>query len=122
MSRPVESQRGWSAAPVRHGVSAIRSGERRTLALVFYDRIGSGRERDAGRLRHEVRATACGDLPGTTLRRDHAARAALAATAATASAAATPHAGLLLEGVPSQQDKALIELLAREIRQPALTD
>jgi uncharacterized protein len=35
--RPVESKRGWSAAPVRHGVSAIRSGERYTLALVFHD-------------------------------------------------------------------------------------
>ena len=35
--RPVASQRGWSAAPVRHGVSAIRSGERHTLALVFHD-------------------------------------------------------------------------------------
>jgi hypothetical protein len=35
--RPVPSQRGWSAAPVRHGVSAIRSGERHTLALVFHD-------------------------------------------------------------------------------------
>jgi hypothetical protein len=35
--RPVASTRGWSAAPVRHGVSAIRSGERHTLALVFHD-------------------------------------------------------------------------------------
>ncbi|WP_083449932.1 2OG-Fe(II) oxygenase [Luteipulveratus mongoliensis] len=35
--RPVESKRGWSAAPIRHGVSAIRSGERHTLALVFHD-------------------------------------------------------------------------------------
>lgn len=35
--RPVRSARGWSAAPVRHGVSAIRSGQRRTLALVFHD-------------------------------------------------------------------------------------
>ena len=35
--RPVRSARGWSAAPVRHGVSVIRSGERRTLALVFHD-------------------------------------------------------------------------------------
>ena len=35
--RPVKSGRGWSAAPVRHGVSAIRSGERHTLALVFHD-------------------------------------------------------------------------------------
>lgn len=35
--RPVRSARGWSAAPVRHGVSAIRSGERHTLALIFHD-------------------------------------------------------------------------------------
>jgi hypothetical protein len=35
--RPVPSARGWSAAPVRHGVSAIRSGERHTLGLVFHD-------------------------------------------------------------------------------------
>jgi uncharacterized protein len=35
--RPVRSARGWSAAPVRHGVSVIRSGERLTLALVFHD-------------------------------------------------------------------------------------
>jgi uncharacterized protein len=35
--RPVESARGWSAAPVRHGVSVIRSGRRFTLGLVFHD-------------------------------------------------------------------------------------
>jgi uncharacterized protein len=35
--RPVESRRGGSAAPVRHGVSVIRSGQRFTLALVFHD-------------------------------------------------------------------------------------
>ncbi len=35
--RPVRSQRGWSAAPVRHGVSVVRSGKRLTLALVFHD-------------------------------------------------------------------------------------
>jgi hypothetical protein len=35
--RPVASARGWSAAPVRHGVSMVRSGERYTLALVFHD-------------------------------------------------------------------------------------
>lgn len=35
--RPVKSARGWSAAPVRHGVSAIRTGTRHTLALVFHD-------------------------------------------------------------------------------------
>jgi hypothetical protein len=35
--RPVESARGWSAAPVRHGVSTIRSGIRHTLGLVLHD-------------------------------------------------------------------------------------
>ncbi|CAM03370.1 hypothetical protein A8924_4489 [Saccharopolyspora erythraea NRRL 2338] len=35
--RPVRSSRGWSAAPVRHGVSAVRSGRRHTLGLVFHD-------------------------------------------------------------------------------------
>jgi uncharacterized protein len=35
--RPVQSHRGWSAAPVRHGVSVIRSGTRVTLALVFHN-------------------------------------------------------------------------------------
>ena len=35
--RPVRSARGWSAAPVRHGVSAVRSGQRHTLGLVFHD-------------------------------------------------------------------------------------
>jgi uncharacterized protein len=35
--RPVRSARGWSAAPVRHGVSVVRSGQRHTLGLVFHD-------------------------------------------------------------------------------------
>ncbi|REE95569.1 2OG-Fe(II) oxygenase [Thermomonospora umbrina] len=35
--RPVRSTRGWSAAPVRHGVSTIRTGRRHTLGLVFHD-------------------------------------------------------------------------------------
>lgn len=35
--RPVRSARGWSAAPVRHGMSALRSGERHALGLVFHD-------------------------------------------------------------------------------------
>ena len=35
--RPVASARGWSAAPVRHGVSVVRSGRRYTLGLVFHD-------------------------------------------------------------------------------------
>ncbi|MEV7012315.1 2OG-Fe(II) oxygenase [Streptosporangium sp. NPDC051022] len=35
--RPVRSARGWSAAPVRHGVSTVRSGVRHTLGLIFHD-------------------------------------------------------------------------------------
>jgi hypothetical protein len=35
--RPVTSRRGWSAAPMRHGVSVLRSGRRHTLGLVFHD-------------------------------------------------------------------------------------
>lgn len=35
--RPVASKRGWSAAPVRHGVSTVTSGIRFTLGLVFHD-------------------------------------------------------------------------------------
>ncbi len=35
--RPVRSARGWSAAPMRHGVSTVRSGIRHTLGLVFHD-------------------------------------------------------------------------------------
>ena len=35
--RPINSARGWSAAPMRHGVSEIRSGQRFTLGLLFHD-------------------------------------------------------------------------------------
>ncbi len=35
--RPTPSSRGWSRAPVRHGVSRIRTGVRRTLGLVLHD-------------------------------------------------------------------------------------
>ncbi|MFI7061408.1 2OG-Fe(II) oxygenase [Kribbella sp. NPDC050124] len=35
--RPVQSTRGWSASPVRHGVSPIHTGHRHTLGLVFHD-------------------------------------------------------------------------------------
>jgi uncharacterized protein len=35
--RPVHGARGWSAAPVRHGVSTVRSGRRHALGLVFHD-------------------------------------------------------------------------------------
>jgi hypothetical protein len=37
--RPVRSARGWSAASLRHGVSVLRSGERRTLGLIFHDAV-----------------------------------------------------------------------------------
>ena len=35
--RPVRSSRGWSAAPVRHGVSVLRTGTRHALGLLFHD-------------------------------------------------------------------------------------
>jgi len=35
--RPVASKRGWSTAPMRHGVSTVRSGRRHTLGLVLHD-------------------------------------------------------------------------------------
>ena len=35
--RPVASKRGWSAAPVRHGVSVVRTGRRHALGLIFHD-------------------------------------------------------------------------------------
>jgi hypothetical protein len=35
--RPIRTARGWSAAPMRHGVSVVRSGHRLTLGLVFHD-------------------------------------------------------------------------------------
>ncbi|MQY34153.1 hypothetical protein SRB17_21190 [Streptomyces sp. RB17] len=34
---PVRSRPGWSADAMRHGVSTVRSGRRRTLGLVFHD-------------------------------------------------------------------------------------
>ncbi len=37
--RPVRSARGWSAAPVRHGVSTVRTGLRHTLGLVMHDAV-----------------------------------------------------------------------------------
>ncbi|MGW4935173.1 2OG-Fe(II) oxygenase [Streptomyces sp. NPDC004166] len=35
--RPVATKRGWSNAPMRHGVSTVLSGRRHTLGLVFHD-------------------------------------------------------------------------------------
>jgi hypothetical protein len=35
--RPVRTKRGWSAAPMRHGTSLVRSGRRHALGLIFHD-------------------------------------------------------------------------------------
>jgi len=35
--RPVASARGWSRAPMRHGVSTVHTGRRHTLGLVLHD-------------------------------------------------------------------------------------
>ena len=35
--RPVASARGWTAAPMRHGVSTVHGGSRHTIGLVFHD-------------------------------------------------------------------------------------
>jgi len=35
--RPVRSARGWAAAPMRHGVSTLRSGHRHALGIPFHD-------------------------------------------------------------------------------------
>lgn len=36
-ARPVRTKRGWVKAPMRHGLSVVRSGRRHALGLVFHD-------------------------------------------------------------------------------------
>jgi uncharacterized protein len=55
--RPVRSARGWSAAPVRHGVSVIRSGQRHTLGLVFRLALPDDRRHSQARCKHRVHGT-----------------------------------------------------------------
>jgi len=35
--RPLRTKRGWSAAPMRHGTSTVRTGRRHALGLIFHD-------------------------------------------------------------------------------------
>jgi hypothetical protein len=35
--RPVRTRNGWANAPMRHSVSTVRSGARRTVGLIFHD-------------------------------------------------------------------------------------
>lgn len=35
--RPIATKRGWATAPMRHGLSVVRSGQRHALGLVFHD-------------------------------------------------------------------------------------
>ena len=35
--RPIRTQRGWSNAPMRHGVSTVHTGRRTTLGIIFHD-------------------------------------------------------------------------------------
>jgi hypothetical protein len=65
--RPVRSTRGWSASPVRHGVSPIHTGRRHTLGLVFHDakkrRTPLRADCSIGRLRRRARSSARSGAP-----------------------------------------------------------
>ena len=60
--RPVRTARGWSPAPVRHGVSTVRFGRRHALGLVFHDALVEA----SGPLADGV----CGPVQGEAVDRD----------------------------------------------------
>ena len=66
--RPVRWVRGWTAAPVRHGVSVIRSGQRYTLGLVFCALSPAAATRGTASSRFGARVTRGLSLPARVFR------------------------------------------------------